>query len=334
MMSPMLLNAASAPGNATSAGGRMANNASASGMRVYGQQAQQQMAVSGPNSMNSYQNQVPMNGNAVGVVGNNLGILSGSSSVGAVGSMSGNSRRDVLNNGDYSGFNKRQAIQGYYPSLGGALTVSAQPSYNGPQELPTPPLLSQGSQSAFSVGSPISSGLSRYMQLAAAPDKKFQQNPLSSLSGSPFGNSVLAQGSYRGGRLKDTGRSRLLEDFRNNRYPNIQLRDLANHIVEFSQDQHGSRFIQQKLERASPIEKNMVFHEILPAAYNLMTDVFGNYVIQKFFEFGSEEQKHHLATCIRGNVLPLALQMYGCRVIQKALECIPPNVQIKVMKRL
>jgi hypothetical protein len=37
------------------------------------------------------------------------------------------------------------------------------------------------------------------------------------------------------------GRSRLLEDFRNNRFPNLQLRDLANHIVEFSQDQHGSR---------------------------------------------------------------------------------------------
>ena len=38
-----------------------------------------------------------------------------------------------------------------------------------------------------------------------------------------------------------TGRSRLLEDFRNNRFPNLQLRDLANHIVEFTQDQHGSR---------------------------------------------------------------------------------------------
>lgn len=43
-----------------------------------------------------------------------------------------------------------------------------------------------------------------------------------------------------------TGRSRLLEDFRNNRFPNLQLRDLANHIVEFSQDQHGSRYFLQK----------------------------------------------------------------------------------------
>jgi pumilio RNA-binding family len=48
-----------------------------------------------------------------------------------------------------------------------------------------------------------------------------------------------------------------------------------------SADQHGSRFIQQKLETASNEEKTMVFQEVLPHALTLMTDVFGNYVIQK-----------------------------------------------------
>ncbi|XP_037964246.2 maternal protein pumilio isoform X3 [Plutella xylostella] len=130
------------------------------------------------------------------------------------------------------------------------------------------------------------------------------------------------------------GRSRLLEDFRNNRFPNLQLRDLANHIVEFSQDQHGSRFIQQKLERATVQEKQMVFNEIIGAAYSLMTDVFGNYVIQKFFEFGTTEQKTTLAQKVRGHVLALALQMYGCRVIQKALESIPAEQQQEVVREL
>jgi pumilio RNA-binding family len=133
---------------------------------------------------------------------------------------------------------------------------------------------------------------------------------------------------------KPTGRSRLLEDFRNQRYPNLQLRDLTNYIVEFSQDQHGSRFIQQKLERATATEKQMVFNEILGAAYNLMTDVFGNYVIQKFFEFGTPEQKATLAQQIRGHVLPLALQMYGCRVIQKALESISAEQQQEIVREL
>ena len=39
-----------------------------------------------------------------------------------------------------------------------------------------------------------------------------------------------------------------------------------------------------KLERASSAERQLVFSEILQAAYQLMVDVFGNYVIQKFFE--------------------------------------------------
>lgn len=48
-----------------------------------------------------------------------------------------------------------------------------------------------------------------------------------------------------------------------------------------SADQYGSRFIQQKLETATTEEKNMVYQEIMPHALVLMTDVFGNYVVQK-----------------------------------------------------
>jgi pumilio RNA-binding family len=40
--------------------------------------------------------------------------------------------------------------------------------------------------------------------------------------------------------------------FRSNRCPALSLSDILNHGVEFSRDQHGSRFIQQKLEIASP----------------------------------------------------------------------------------
>ncbi|XP_047145593.1 pumilio homolog 2 isoform X1 [Hydra vulgaris] len=187
----------------------------------------------------------------------------------------------------------------------------------------TSPLHSQG-QASFEIGSPANgSRLSNYMSfLNPQGDRRFSS---SALSGSFLGSSGSL---YRRVGARDSGRSKLLEDFRNNRFPNLQLHDLQRHIVEFSQDQHGSRFIQQKLERASVLEKTMVFNEILSAAYSLMTDVFGNYVIQKFFEFGSPEQKLLLAQRIKGHVLPLALQMYGCRVIQKALETIPSEIPI------
>lgn len=93
--------------------------------------------------------------------------------------------------------------------------------------------------------------------------------------------------------------------------------DIYEYICEFSGDQHGSRFIQQKLETANSDEKERVFKEIQPNAMQLMTDVFGNYVIQKFFEHGDQSQKRILASKMKGHVLNLSLQMYGCRVVQK-----------------
>uniref|UniRef100_A0A8C2TGD9 Pumilio RNA binding family member 2 n=1 Tax=Coturnix japonica TaxID=93934 RepID=A0A8C2TGD9_COTJA len=174
----------------------------------------------------------------------------------------------------------------------------------------------------FGSSGGLTNGSGRYISAAPGAEAKYRSaastSSLFSSTSQLFPPSRLR---YSRSDIMPSGRSRLLEDFRNNRFPNLQLRDLIGHIVEFSQDQHGSRFIQQKLERATPAERQMVFNEILQAAYQLMTDVFGNYVIQKFFEFGSLDQK-------------LALQMYGCRVIQKALESISPDQQNEMVKEL
>uniref|UniRef100_A0A8C8AW77 Pumilio homolog 1 n=1 Tax=Otus sunia TaxID=257818 RepID=A0A8C8AW77_9STRI len=187
----------------------------------------------------------------------------------------------------------------------------------------------------FGTAGGLTNGSGRYISAAPGAEAKYRSassaSSLFSPSSTLFPSSRLRYGMSD---VMPSGRSRLLEDFRNNRYPNLQLREIAGHIMEFSQDQHGSRFIQLKLERATPAERQLVFNEILQAAYQLMVDVFGNYVIQKFFEFGSLEQKLALAERIRGHVLSLALQMYGCRVIQKALEFIPPDQQNEMVREL
>lgn len=116
--------------------------------------------------------------------------------------------------------------------------------------------------------------------------------------------------------LEENFASSLLDQFKSNKTKCFELSEIGGHVVEFrykfcatnpleflffkkiilsgclnhlilsgtilsSADQYGSRFIQQKLETATTEEKNMVFHEIMPHALSLMTDVFGNYVIQK-----------------------------------------------------
>uniref|UniRef100_A0A8C7Z8Q6 PUM-HD domain-containing protein n=1 Tax=Oryzias sinensis TaxID=183150 RepID=A0A8C7Z8Q6_9TELE len=220
--------------------------------------------------------------------------------------------------------------QPFYNSLGYSSSPSPIGLTPGHSPLTPPPSLpsSHGSSSSIHLGG-LPNGSGRYISPAPGAEAKYRNaGGTSSLFNSSSQLFPPIRPRYSRSDVMPSGRSRLLEDFRNNRFPNLQLRDLPGHMVEFSQDQHGSRFIQQKLERATPAERQMVFGEILQAAYQLMTDVFGNYVIQKFFEFGSPDQKLALATRIRGHVLPLALQMYGCRVIQKALESISSDQQV------
>uniref|UniRef100_A0A671N9U4 PUM-HD domain-containing protein n=1 Tax=Sinocyclocheilus anshuiensis TaxID=1608454 RepID=A0A671N9U4_9TELE len=222
--------------------------------------------------------------------------------------------------------------QSFYNSLGYSSSPSPIGLTPGHSPLTPPPSLpsSHGSSSSLHLGG-LTNGSGRYISAAPGAEAKYRSSgSTSSLFSSSSQLFPPPRARYSRSDVMPSGRSRLLEDFRNNRFPNLQLRDLPGHMVEFSQDQHGSRFIQQKLERATPAERQMVFGEILQAAYQLMTDVFGNYVIQKFFEFGSVDQKLALATRIRGHVLPLALQMYGCRVIQKALESISSDQQVIV----
>jgi mRNA-binding protein PUF3 len=149
-------------------------------------------------------------------------------------------------------------------------------------------------------------------------------------------NLSTPRGPARDNDLGHGVRSTLLEEFRSNAKSSKRyvLKDIYNHVVEFSGDQHGSRFIQQQLETANSDEKDQVFREIQPNALQLMTDVFGNYVIQKLFEHGNQVQKKVLAETMKNHVSELSLQMYGCRVVQKALEHVLVNQQAELVREL
>ncbi|XP_016462945.1 pumilio homolog 5 isoform X2 [Nicotiana tabacum] len=218
------------------------------------------------------------------------------------------------------------------------------PSYIAEQNFNRPPVGSLNLPSPGKVIIPGNSYFGSPSGLGFA--QQFPASPLGSpvLPGSPMGrrseikstpasgrNIGLCSGwpAQRGsGSFNDSKRHSFLEELKQSNARRIDLPDIAGRVIEFSVDQHGSRFIQQKLEKCSIEEKASVFKEILPHASKLMTDVFGNYVIQKFFEHGSHEQRKMLACQLKGQMLPLSLQMYGCRVIQKrVLERCSENSQ-------
>uniref|UniRef100_A0A8C7HM65 Pumilio RNA binding family member 2 n=1 Tax=Oncorhynchus kisutch TaxID=8019 RepID=A0A8C7HM65_ONCKI len=280
-------------------------------------------ASSQSSSLFSHTSQAPPPTSSLGFsgTGGSLGVGLGSALGGFGSSVSSStsssvSRRDSL-----------LASSDLYKRGGSSLTPIGQPFYNslgyssspspigltpGHSPLTPPPSLpsSHGSSSSLHLGG-LTNGSGRYISAAPGAEAKYRSaGATSSLFSSSSQLFPPSRPRYSRSDVMPSGRSRLLEDFRNNRFPNLQL-DTQTHPL-----------------LATPAERQMVFGEILQAAYQLMTDVFGNYVIQKFFEFGSADQKLALATRIRGHVLPLALQMYGCRVIQKALESISSDQQV------
>ncbi|GLT93234.1 hypothetical protein SLE2022_110350 [Rubroshorea leprosula] len=181
-------------------------------------------------------------------------------------------------------------------------------------------------------GNPISNPL-----LSSVGSGNLQNERMShftSMMRSSVGGTMGTWNSDIGNNVNGRYMSSLLDEFKNNKTRSFELSDIVGHVVEFSTDQYGSRFIQQKLETATVEEKTKIFPEIIPHARTLMTDVFGNYVIQKFFEHGMESQRAELASQLTGHVLPLSLQMYGCRVIQKALEVVDVDQQMQMVAEL
>ncbi|XP_022765119.1 pumilio homolog 1-like isoform X2 [Durio zibethinus] len=184
-------------------------------------------------------------------------------------------------------------------------------------------------------GRPLAGPLFPNSPVAGSPVRHSNQNmPFASGLRNVSGGVMGAWHSEAAGNLDESFALSLLGEFKRNKTKCFELSEIAGHVVEFSIDQYGSRFIQQKLETATTEEKNMVFHEITPQALSLMTDVFGNYVIQKFFEHGSASQIRELANQLTGHVLSLSLQMYGCRVIQKAIEVVELDQKTKMVKEL
>ncbi|QDS76818.1 hypothetical protein FKW77_002762 [Venturia effusa] len=110
--------------------------------------------------------------------------------------------------------------------------------------------------------------------------------------------------------------------------------DIFDHVVEFSGDQNGSRFIQSRLETANSDEKERLVQEILPEVVQLSMDVFGNYVVQMLFKHCDQAQKRALANKLKGHMYSLSIGQYACRVVQDALSHILSNQQHELAKEL
>ncbi|KAH9484270.1 Pumilio domain-containing protein C6G9.14 [Psilocybe cubensis] len=142
---------------------------------------------------------------------------------------------------------------------------------------------------------------------------------------------MLVSSVHRGNRKSRrpylfTDCTTLMSDFRKNREKHWEFSEILGHVVEFSNDQHGSRFIQGKLETITDEQKQRAFEEIHPKhTEELIQNVFGNYVIQKFLDHGMMGQKDAIADVVIRRALDFSIHIYGCRVVQKLIDYVPES---------
>ncbi|KAF5385368.1 hypothetical protein D9615_000926 [Tricholomella constricta] len=89
-----------------------------------------------------------------------------------------------------------------------------------------------------------------------------------------------------------------------------------------SSDQQASIFLQQKLKVADLEERAKIVDAICARGFEMMAHRFGNWAVQRCLEAASvPEERRKMVACMRGRVVELATNCYGCHVLQKALDC-------------
>jgi len=114
--------------------------------------------------------------------------------------------------------------------------------------------------------------------------------------------------------------------------PIFSSHDLRGRVAQLCRDQHGSRFLQSQLDvSGETAEKAVILQEVLPKTRELATDVFGNYVVQKVLTCGIPTARDAVAIQLKGHCVTLSLHVYGCRVVQKALDELPPKQALDIV---
>ncbi|KJA28308.1 hypothetical protein HYPSUDRAFT_61939 [Hypholoma sublateritium FD-334 SS-4] len=89
-----------------------------------------------------------------------------------------------------------------------------------------------------------------------------------------------------------------------------------------SSDQQASIFLQQKLKVADLDERAKIVDAICARGFEMMAHRFGNWAVQRCLEAASTaEERRKIVSCMRGRIVDLATNCYGCHVLQKALDC-------------
>lgn len=99
-------------------------------------------------------------------------------------------------------------------------------------------------------------------------------------------------------------------------------------------DQQASLFLQQRLKMGTQEQKYQIIDAIVDRAYPLMTNRFGNFLVQRCFEHGTPQQAEAIAIAMKGRTLQLSMDAFGCHVVQKAFDCVNESFKATMVHEL
>ncbi|XP_022147592.1 pumilio homolog 12-like isoform X2 [Momordica charantia] len=112
------------------------------------------------------------------------------------------------------------------------------------------------------------------------------------------------------------------------------LEEATGKIYLMAKDQYGCRFLQRKFVEGAKKDIEKIFIEILEHVVELMTDPFGNYLIQKLLEVCNEDQRLKIiykVTSKQGELIRISCNIHGTRAIQKLIETLKTPEQFKMI---
>jgi hypothetical protein len=84
-------------------------------------------------------------------------------------------------------------------------------------------------------------------------------------------------------------------------------------------DQPCSIFLQQRLRAENAEVRALIFDAVMVHVLSLMKNRFGNFLVQCCLECASEEQAQMLCQKMKGHVVQLSCDRFGCHVMQKVI---------------